>query len=71
MKTKNVVLVALATLLIPSLVISQNTRFSDPDTVVNNEFWGNLYAQGGTSFFCGTPFERKGFVLTEGYVYPL
>ena len=71
MKTKNVVLVALATLLIPSLVISQNTRFSDPDTVVNNEFWGKLYAQGGNSFFCDTPFERKGFVLTEGYVYPL
>ena len=56
MKTKNVVLVALAALLIPSLVISQNTRFSDPDTVVKNEFWGNLYAQGGNSFFCDTPF---------------
>jgi len=71
MKTKNVVLVALAALLIPSLVISQNIRFSDPDTVVNNEFWGKLYAQGGNSFFCNTAFTSKGFVLTDGYVYPL
>ncbi len=59
-------------LLIPSgVVIGQNVRFSDPETVIKEQFWGNLYADGGTSFFCNTPFERKGFLLTDGYVYPL
>lgn len=71
MKTLTLFSVALSVLLIPSLVISQNTRFSDPETVVKNEFWGKLYAQGGESFFCETPFTSKGFILTEGYVYPL
>ncbi|MEE3119007.1 endonuclease [Marinobacter sp.] len=54
-----------------SLVVGQNTRFSDPDTVIKNEFWGNLYANGGSSFFCNAPFTSKGFLLTDGYVYPL
>lgn len=61
----------LTLLLIPTLVSSQNTRFSDPDTVVRDQFWGTLYASGGTSFFCETPFTNKGFLLTEGYIYPL
>lgn len=62
---------ALGLLLTTTLVIGQNTRFSDPETVVSEHFWGNLYANGGKSFFCDTAFTSKGFVLTDGYVYPL
>jgi len=62
---------ALGLLLTTTLVIGQNTRFSDPETVVSEHFWGNLYANGGKSFFCETAFTSKGFVLTDGYVYPL
>ncbi|MHA7926854.1 MAG: endonuclease [Marinobacter sp.] len=62
---------ALGLLLTTTLVIGQNTRFSDPETVVSEHFWGNLYANGGKSFFCDTTFTTKGFVLTDGYVYPL
>ncbi|MFN2360040.1 MAG: endonuclease [Marinobacter sp.] len=71
MRTLTVFLIALPVLLVSSLVSSQNTRFSDPDTVVENEFWGKLHAQGGISFFCETPFTSKGFLLTDGYIYPL
>lgn len=71
MKTLTVFLLTLSVLLVSSLVNSQNTRFSDPATVVQNEFWGKLYAQGGVSFFCETPFTNKGFLLTDGYIYPL
>lgn len=71
MKTITAFVITLSVLLIPSLVSSQNTRFSDPATVVENEFWGKLYAQGGTSFFCETPFTSKGFLMTDGYIYPL
>ena len=62
---------ALCLLLTTTLVIGQNTRFSDPKTVVSDHFWGDLYANGGNSFFCNTAFTSKGFVLTDGYVYPL
>lgn len=71
MKIITVFSLTLSVLLVSSLVNSQNTRFSDPATVVENEFWGKLYTQGGTSFFCGTPFTGKGFLLTDGYIYPL
>ena len=54
-----------------SLVIGQNMRFSDPETVIRDQFWGDLYANGGSSFFCDTPFTSKGFVMTDGYIYPL
>ena len=71
MKHFSLTLVTLSLLLSTSLVIGQNTRFSDPDTVIKNEFWGNLYAEGGNSFFCDTAFTSKGFLLKDGYVYPL
>lgn len=58
-------------LLTPPLANGQNTRFSDPDTVVQDQFWGKLYSDGGTSFFCRTPFKNKGFTMTEGRIYPL
>lgn len=64
-------LVALPVLAIPTLVNGQNTRFSDPETVIRDQFWGSLYADGGTSFFCAQPFNNKGFLLTDGYIYPL
>ncbi|HET8801150.1 MAG TPA: endonuclease [Marinobacter sp.] len=71
MKTPLLTITTLSLLFTTTLVIGQNTRFSDPKTVIKDEFWGNLYAQGGQSFFCDTPFTSKGFVLTDGYVYPL
>lgn len=71
MKIVSALSATLALSLSASLVTGQNTRFSDPDTVITNEFWGNLYADGGTSFFCERTFTGKGFVLTDGYIYPL
>jgi deoxyribonuclease-1 len=64
-------LFALPVLALPMMVTGQNTRFSDPDTVIKDQFWGNLYADGGTSFFCAQPFSSRGFLLTDGYIYPL
>ena len=69
--SRRIALSALTLLAIPVLVIGQNTRFTDPDTVISDHFWGDLYAEGGNSFFCDKPFTSKGFTLTAGYVYPL
>ncbi len=71
MKKLPILSAAFLLLLATTTVIGQNTRFSDPDTVIKDEFWGKLYADGGQSFFCNTPFTSKGFLLTDGYVYPL
>ncbi|MBZ2168508.1 MULTISPECIES: endonuclease [Marinobacter] len=64
-------LTTLSLMVATGVVIGQNTRFSDPDTVIKNEFWNNLYATGGTSFFCEKAFKKKGFMLQDGYIYPL
>lgn len=64
-------LIALPILSLPTFVTGQNTRFSDPDTVIKEQFWGNLYADGGSTFFCSEPFQNKGFLLTDGHIYPL
>ncbi len=58
-------------LLVTTASTGQNTRFSDPETVIKDQFWGNLYANGGKSFFCDKTFNKKGFLLTDGYIYPL
>lgn len=65
------ILTALLFLMTTTIVIGQNLRFSDPETVISDHFWGDLYANGGNSFFCDTPFTSKGFLLTDGYIYPL
>lgn len=57
-------------ILIPAPGYSQNT-FDDPEAAVKDRFWGQLYANGGETFFCQTPFTSKGFLLSEGYIYPL
>lgn len=55
----------------PSFVSGQNNRFTDPDLVLTEQFWGQLYAEGGYTFFCNSAFSKKGFVVSNGYVYPL
>jgi len=71
MKNLLIITTTLALLLSTTFVIGQNTRFSDPKTVIKEQFWGNLYMDGGQSFFCDEQFSKKGFMLTEGYIYPL
>ncbi|MBN7771163.1 endonuclease [Marinobacter daepoensis] len=71
MKKITTLFITLSMTLTTGLVVGQNTRFSDPQQVIDNEFWGNLYAEGGSSFFCDTAFSGKGFVMSDGYIYPL
>lgn len=71
MKKLLLILATVVFALTATLVIGQNTRFSDSKTVIKDQFWGNLYVDGGKSFFCDAPFSHKGFMLTEGYIYPL
>ncbi|MGP4844647.1 endonuclease [Marinobacter sp. 1Y8] len=47
------------------------TTFSDPDKTVQDVFWKQLYPDGGKTFFCEKAFSKKGFLITQGYIYPL
>lgn len=71
MKTKHLLLLIATLVLTPNLVTGQNTRFNDPELTIKEQFWGMLYVDGGSTFFCDTPFTRKGFLISDGYVYPL
>ncbi|WP_404363888.1 endonuclease [Marinobacter sp.] len=54
----------------PLTVVAQDLP-TDPDIVVKEVFWGELKKDGGRTFFCDTPFASKGFMVTQGYIYPL
>lgn len=57
----------LAALLVPASLV----HAAPPESVIEQQFWGDLYKNGGTTLFCNQPFERKSVALTEGYIYPL
>ena len=45
------------------------TAFSDPKTTLKDEFWGKLYANGGTTLICKKEFSKKSILVTESYIY--
>ncbi|MFE8072145.1 endonuclease [Marinobacteraceae bacterium S3BR75-40.1] len=47
------------------------TQLDDPDEAIKTYFWGDLYKNGGTSFFCRNKFDKKTVLYTESYVYGL
>lgn len=47
------------------------TTFSDPEKTAHEVFWKQLYKDGGKTFFCEKSFSKKGFLITQGYIYPL
>lgn len=71
MNKKLLLIVLLAIVTTPAFVSGQNTRFADPELVLKDQFWGQLYAEGGHTFFCDAAFNKKGFLVSDGYVYPL
>ncbi|RMF19440.1 MAG: endonuclease I [Gammaproteobacteria bacterium] len=40
-----------------------------PDEVIEEKFWGQLYANGGTTFYCQKPFRKKSILITESHIY--
>ncbi len=40
-----------------------------PDQVIEQKFWGQLYANGGVTFYCQKPFKRKSVLITESHIY--
>lgn len=41
----------------------------DPENVIETQFWGNLYANGGKTFYCDKAFTSKTPLMGESYVY--
>lgn len=41
----------------------------DPSEVIDRDFWGTLYQNGGETFFCKKAFKSKGPLLSESYIY--
>lgn len=45
------------------------TRNTDPKKTLKEQFWGQLYKDGGTTLFCGQTFDRKSVLVGELHVY--
>lgn len=66
-KTATLLLALCAGLPLSGALRAQET--SDPKRILEEYFWGMLYKDGGTTFYCDKPFSKKGILVTEGYIY--
>lgn len=41
----------------------------DIDDYLKKNLWGNLYKDGGETYYCGKPFKKKTALLTETHIY--
>lgn len=45
------------------------TKFNDPKNTLKKHFWGDLYKDGGTTFYCKKPFTKKNVLVTDSHIY--
>ena len=45
------------------------TTLNDPKQTLKKHFWGNLYKEGGTTFYCKKPFTKKNVLVTDSHIY--
>ncbi|MCP5207531.1 MAG: endonuclease [Hahellaceae bacterium] len=60
------------TTILSSLVVSSSVTgadISDPKAYIKEHFWGNLYKDGGITFYCKEPFKGKSILIDEAYIY--
>ena len=50
-------------------VIQAQTKLNDPKNTLKKHFWGDLYKDGGTTFYCKKPFTKKNILITNSYIY--
>ena len=50
-------------------VVQAQTTFNDPKNTLKKHFWGELYKEGGTTFYCKKPFTKKNILITNSYIY--
>ncbi|MFD2229248.1 endonuclease [Alkalimarinus sediminis] len=49
--------------------VHAQTKFNDPKETLKKHFWGTLYKEGGTTFYCKKPFTKKSVLITDSHIY--
>lgn len=52
-----------------SISAQAQTKFNDPKGTLKKHFWGDLYKEGGTTFYCKKEFKKKSVLVTDSYIY--
>jgi len=52
-----------------SFLLAQLAFAQAPQESLEERFWGNLYKDGGETFYCKKPFTQKSMLITESYIY--
>ena len=52
------------------LVILPAQAANEVEKLLDKEFWGQLYKNGGETFYTGVEFKKKTALITYSYVYP-
>jgi len=50
-------------------LVQAQTKFNDPKNTLKKHFWGDLYKEGGTTFYCKKPFTKKNILITNSHIY--
>lgn len=50
-------------------VVEAQTKFNDPKKTLKTHFWGDLYKDGGVTFYCKKPFTKKNILITASHIY--
>ena len=50
-------------------IAAAHAEAPDPDEVLKRDFWGNLYKDGGETFYCKKRFSKKTALISESYIY--
>ncbi len=52
-----------------TVTASHAQESTDPEEIIENLFWGKLYAKGGKTFYCSESFSSKTPLIVASYVY--
>jgi deoxyribonuclease-1 len=63
-------LIAIASIAFVTAPSIANSQSLDPEQILEDSFWGNLYRDGGETFFCNKAFKKKTPLISESYIYP-
>jgi deoxyribonuclease-1 len=42
---------------------------TNPETIIDRDFWGKQYSEGGVTFYCNEKFQGQSPLVSESYIY--
>lgn len=70
MRLKRKINIYRAIILSASFLFYSTPAIADYKSLIEDTFWGKIYANGGNTFYCDKPFAKKTPLLAVSHIYP-